>query len=162
MYESGGKTFVSNELFKTRKVLTYTKNIPLGWIDYPEKEETYNINFNKTHRILILGASGCLPYFERILIPPKKQITIKKAYEQKIQNFISFDFAKNEIVRSFGRILNSGKKEIYKITFEDGSVVHASGDHKFFTTDKKELDVKKLKVGDRLLFVKKVEVKKVK
>jgi len=58
MYESGGKTFVSNELFKTKKVLTYTKNIPLGWVDYPEKEETYNINFNKTHRILILGATG--------------------------------------------------------------------------------------------------------
>jgi DNA helicase HerA-like ATPase len=59
IYESGGKTFLSSELFKTRKVLTYTKRIPLGWYDYPEKGETYDINFNKTKRILILGQTGC-------------------------------------------------------------------------------------------------------
>jgi DNA helicase HerA-like ATPase len=58
IYKAGGKTYLTSELFKTKKVLTYTKVIPIGWIDYPDKTETYNISFNKTKRILILGQTG--------------------------------------------------------------------------------------------------------
>jgi hypothetical protein len=153
MYQFGGKTFITSELFKTRKVVTYTKNIPIGWIDYPNKTGTYNINFTKTKRILILGHTGCLPYFEKILLPSSKQITIKEAYKQNQQIFLSYDFRRKKVVPTFGRIINSGKKEIYKITFEDGSVVYASGEHRFFTIGGKEVSVKKLKVGDKLLSI---------
>jgi energy-coupling factor transporter ATP-binding protein EcfA2 len=58
IYQFGGKTFITSELFKTRKIVTYTKNIPVGWLDYPNKTETYNISFAKTKRILILGHTG--------------------------------------------------------------------------------------------------------
>jgi len=58
IFKMGGKTYITSELFKVKKVITYTKNIPLGWFDYPYRSETYNINLNATKRILILGGTG--------------------------------------------------------------------------------------------------------
>ena len=58
IYESGGKTYIASKLFKTRQQVTYTKKVPLGWTDYPNKDSTYDIDFKTTKRILVLGQSG--------------------------------------------------------------------------------------------------------
>jgi DNA helicase HerA-like ATPase len=61
IYSSGGKTFISKQLFTVKKEVVYTKNIPLGYLDYyraNENPQLYYINFKTSHRILILGATG--------------------------------------------------------------------------------------------------------
>lgn len=54
----GNRTYLSKKIFSVKKEVKYSKVIPVGWYDYSSKDDLFEINFNQTHRILILGGSG--------------------------------------------------------------------------------------------------------
>lgn len=47
----------------------------------------------------------------------------------------------------FAGISPMGEKQLYRVTFDDGSLVEASSNHVFYTTDGREISVKELNVG---------------
>jgi len=52
---------------------------------------------------------------------------------------------------SFGGVVQMGEKQLYKVTFDDGSNVEATATHFFFTADGREIAICELNVGIVLL-----------
>lgn len=63
----------------------------------------------------------------------------------------SMDYEGNPVVRTMVRPRVTGhNKKIYKITFDNGQTVRATGNHQFRCVDNKYREVSELKVGDKM------------
>lgn len=56
--EIGDSSYLIENFFYDEKNVTYTKTIPLGYLDYQKKAGLVSMDFNQTKRILILGGTG--------------------------------------------------------------------------------------------------------
>lgn len=104
-----------------------------------------------TFRLGICGMPGCLAYSTRLL---GTSDSIKNSFKRSrfVQTW-SFDFNEKKIVKSQSEMIPSGKKQILKIILDDGRVVNATEEHKFFVKRDDviiEIEVKDLKEGDLL------------
>lgn len=106
-------------------------------------------------RTPVLWIQNCLKHDTEIIIKEKKG----KKYVNKIKKLselpdkfkvISHNFETNKDEVKNAVKINSGKKKLYKITLEDGKVVYATKEHKFFTNGGNEIEVKNIKVGTEL------------
>jgi intein/homing endonuclease len=104
------------------------------------------VNRKKNCLIAIVGGTGCLAEDTDIKIVINNEVKYCKLKELPDKfKVISYDFNKrkceiNEAIRH-----NSGLKDVYKITFDDGSEVIATQDHRFFKTDGTPIMVSELK-----------------
>ena len=171
MKEMGIKSYLLDQMFKTKKILHYSKRVPIGVDDYGDK---VTLSFGHTQRIMVLGASGsgktflvrsimnranlaglCLDKETKIL----NNLSLKSFRNGDIVPTFSYDFKRKKLVSSKSVVINNRRKqELYKIILDNGEFVNASLEHKFFRVrDNKieEVSVKDLKVGDEILTIEK-------
>ena len=101
----------------------------------------------------VSGDTGCLDKETKLRGYSLTLEELKKKYQDGYVDTFSYDFENNKVVPSVSEIVDSGKKPIYDITFENGNTVKCTKDHKFFVSrDNKilELPLEAIKEGDLL------------
>ena len=78
--------------------------------------------------------------------------TLKELPEEFKVN--SYNFKKKCFEKDIAKKIYSGKRECYKIKFENGEEVIVTGKHRFFDKNNKEIRVEDMKIGDEVLFTK--------
>jgi len=77
---------------------------------------------------------------------------IKKIKDfNKVETVCSYNFDKKIIENKKAKCFYTGEKDCYEIELETGEKVIATKDHKFFDENGKEIELKDLKKGDKLL-----------
>jgi DNA polymerase elongation subunit (family B)/intein/homing endonuclease len=79
-------------------------------------------------------------------------VTLKNLESKETwDKLLSFDEGQNGILNStINRFLNQGKKECLQITFQDGSNIKCTPDHKFLNINNNWIEAKELNIDDRL------------
>lgn len=123
-------------------------------------EEQYNIfqfvrQFKERHKrnkqtwLGIAGEAGCLLHSTKLY---KCDSSLGELYNYDFEWIPTKSMLKNgEVVKSLSKIVPSGKKKVFKIVLKDDRSVIASEEHIFFIEDFKEMQVKDLKKGMRLV-----------
>jgi len=94
---------------------------------------------------------GCLLETTKIKIPNGDSISLKDL--PKFFNVISYNFNTGKIEHNIAKKIFKGEKECYKIKFENGEEIIATGEHNFFSAFNKKVKVRNLKVGESLIFI---------
>lgn len=133
-------------------------------IKFIGKRQVYDLVMKKNHNFLLSNGitssnsevrgmiEGCLTGNTEIKNILGNNIQIKKLPKNfKIK---SYNFNKNILENKNAKIKCIGIKPCYKIEFEDGTFIEVTKEHRFFTIGKKEIRVEKLKIGNKLLYLK--------
>jgi intein/homing endonuclease len=103
--------------------------------------------------IAIDGKEGCL--FEDTLIKTSLgNKKIKNLLKEKEFFVESLDIDNNKLEKGKAKCIYSGEKELFEIETDDGRIVKATKDHKFFVLKNnkiKEVKLSDLKEGDELI-----------
>jgi len=79
--------------------------------------------------------------------------TIKQIYEEEKKDFwvYSYDLEKNEIVPGHATYaVKTGTKKLYKFTFDDGTYIRLTDNHRVLFSDGRYVHARDLKVGDSI------------
>ena len=102
---------------------------------------------------LDIYAAECLGSKTLIPLLDGSKISIKELYEKDEKDFWVYSLNKelNEFVPSkCEKIVYSGKKEMYKITLKDKTIIECSGKHKWVNDKNKLIKTSELKINDKL------------
>lgn len=99
----------------------------------------------------IFGRIGCLDEDTEIYSYEDNGRIIKKLKDLK-ESFYVLSHNKEKQINEIKLAvkIKRRKQKCYKITFEDGSYIIATAKHKFFTPNLRTIQVKDLKINDRL------------
>ena len=161
------KNNLINQLLSVYEVKKYNlKNVEIG-IDL-DTDEIFSIDFSKSKRIVVIGQTGCFPLRQELLID-NKIIEIGKLKLNEEFNVKSYNFKENKIENDILKIIDSGKKNIFKVETEDGRFVEASNKHIFYVKKGNkfiETMLKDLKANDNIIvsdyMIKTVKIKSIK
>ena len=120
----------------------------------------YAININDLPGIiLIIGKTGCLSKGTEIYVPNHKPeiMNLSEVYQEfgeKPFYVYSYNFRIKKSEIDIARIIPSGRKQLYKITFKSGRQVLATSEHTFFrinnTGEIEEVPLSLLRIRDKL------------
>jgi hypothetical protein len=108
---------------------------------------------------IVDGGEGC--FFEDTIIKTtegNKSIKELVAKNNFVANTIGINFKTNKKEINKSKIIPSGEREVYEIETVDGRIIQATLEHKFFVERNgliKEIRLKSLKIGDKLICEKK-------
>ena len=131
-----------------------------GIAEYTGK--TVSIDSSLSKKFAVLGMTGCLSEDTKIFVDKDKTKSLKDIYcTTNLFDILSFNMKEKKIEWDRARIINSGKKELFRITTTNGKTINASEDHIFFVLEDNKVVEKRLKdmkKGDKLLCAKKGEI----
>jgi len=96
----------------------------------------------------------CLPYGTEIITGSLKNSFIKKIEDVNKEKYVmipSVNIETGKLEDDKGILVDSGIADFFEIEMEDGRKIIASGNHPFFKKGFKEIKVKELNVGDKII-----------
>jgi hypothetical protein len=115
---------------------------------HPLLEYIKNQVFKRNQNFLALttGMVGCLDEDTKIKVVENDRVVYKtlKQLENTEFTVLSYDFENKKIVQNPAQITESGQQEVYKITFQDGTTINATLEHRFFLPEGREITTQDL------------------
>ena len=117
----------------------------------PEPLKFWYPTLELERHIFIYGKIGCLDENSEIYIFDNK---LKKVNIKDLPNnfkVLSYNFKKRQKEIQNAIKIDSGEKDCYEIILDNNKKIIATSEHRFFNKEEKEIEVKNLKKGDKLL-----------